>query len=109
MVKPSTTVPLTCPNKFTTTPLQTSSPTIRSPRLPLSPNLSHPAQDPQNKPAEETETSTIVPQQVPFALISPSHIPIPHKKGYSYVPHYTTSPKNISSKVCQDNILPTTH
>ncbi|MBW0474965.1 hypothetical protein O181_014680 [Austropuccinia psidii MF-1] len=37
-------------------------------------------------------------------LSSPYHIPLPQKKGYTYVPHYHNSLKDISSNISRDNI-----
>ncbi|MBW0509219.1 hypothetical protein O181_048934 [Austropuccinia psidii MF-1] len=72
----------------------------------FSPILSPPTQELPSVPTETTEPEEPpTHQQASIAPTSPSCIPNPQKKGYSYVPHYTTAPKNIIITVSQDNIL----
>ncbi|MBW0527167.1 hypothetical protein O181_066882 [Austropuccinia psidii MF-1] len=104
-------VPPAHPNTYATIHLQTSqtsSPIFYSPMISFPTNLSPPTKELLNEPGRETKLEDkITPWEVSVVLTSPSRIPIPQKMGYSYVPHYSTAPKNISSKVCQENILPT--
>ncbi|MBW0531050.1 hypothetical protein O181_070765, partial [Austropuccinia psidii MF-1] len=50
--------------------------------------------------SEPTITVNPEPNQTPLepcaTLSSPSHIPLPQKKGYAYVPHYHNAPKDIN-------------
>ncbi|MBW0483462.1 hypothetical protein O181_023177 [Austropuccinia psidii MF-1] len=39
--------------------------------------------------------------------LSPSCICLPQKKFNSYLPHYRTAPKDISSNIIQCNLIPT--
>ncbi|MBW0530362.1 hypothetical protein O181_070077 [Austropuccinia psidii MF-1] len=63
-------------------------------------------------PIPSSEPTTIVnpePNQIPLepcaTLSSPSCIPLPQKKGYTYVPHYHNAPKDINSNISRDNII----
>ncbi|MBW0531624.1 hypothetical protein O181_071339 [Austropuccinia psidii MF-1] len=104
--RPPATNPPTRPNTFTTISLQTSPPNLTSQQQPTSLNLSPPTQESPDVPTKATEPEELTEhQQVSVTSASPSHFPIPQKKGYSYVPHYTAAPQNISSSISQDNIL----
>ncbi|MBW0570600.1 hypothetical protein O181_110315, partial [Austropuccinia psidii MF-1] len=106
--KPTTILPYSppIPNTFTTIPLQPSSPNLTSQQQPTLPNLSPPTQEPPDVPIEVTEPEEPIEHQpTSVSPASPSRIPIPQKKGYSYVPHFTTAPQNISSSISRDNIL----
>ncbi|MBW0473798.1 hypothetical protein O181_013513 [Austropuccinia psidii MF-1] len=70
--------------------------------------------DDQNPPTPvpSSEPMTIFnpePNQTPLepcaTLSSPSRIPLPQKKGYTYVPHYHNAPKDINSNISRDNII----
>ncbi|MBW0469869.1 hypothetical protein O181_009584 [Austropuccinia psidii MF-1] len=63
-------------------------------------------------PVPSSEPTTIVnpeTNQTPLepctTLSSPSCIPLPQKKGYTYVLHYHNSPKDINSNISRDNII----
>ncbi|MBW0548514.1 hypothetical protein O181_088229 [Austropuccinia psidii MF-1] len=63
-------------------------------------------------PFPSSEPTTIVnpePNQTPLepcaTLSSPYCIPLPQKKGYTYVPRYCNAPKDINSNISRDNII----
>ncbi|MBW0483798.1 hypothetical protein O181_023513 [Austropuccinia psidii MF-1] len=59
--------------------------------------------------SEPTITINSEPNKTPIepctTISSPSRIPLPHKKGYAYVPHYRNAPKDINSNINRDNII----
>ncbi|MBW0518841.1 hypothetical protein O181_058556 [Austropuccinia psidii MF-1] len=74
--------------------IPSTNPTITDDRSPLTPIPS----------SEPTITINSEPNQTPIerctTISSPSCIPLPHKKGYAYVPHYCNASKDIN----RDNI-----
>ncbi|MBW0504134.1 hypothetical protein O181_043849 [Austropuccinia psidii MF-1] len=73
---------------------------------PTNPTITDDQSPPTPIPSSEpTITINSEPNQTPIepctTISSPSCIPLPHKKGYAYVPHYCNAPKDIN----RDNII----
>ncbi|MBW0557805.1 hypothetical protein O181_097520 [Austropuccinia psidii MF-1] len=71
---------------------------------PLTPTIPGDLSPPTPGPLREPITATNIEHDNPI-LGSPSHIPLPQKKGYTYVPHYCNAPKDINSSISRDNIV----
>ncbi|MBW0510142.1 hypothetical protein O181_049857 [Austropuccinia psidii MF-1] len=101
--RPLTTTSSPNPNTFTTIPPRASSPKPTSQHQSCSPILSPPTQELPivlTKTTEPEEPPTH--QQASIAPKSPSRIPIPQRKGYSYIP---TEGNPCSSTVDEDLLL----
>ncbi|MBW0483094.1 hypothetical protein O181_022809 [Austropuccinia psidii MF-1] len=82
----------------------------RNPIAPLAPtipgDMSPPAPGPSSEPIAATESKHVYPSHEPCPTLgSPSCISLPQKKGYTYLPQYCNSPKDINSSISRDNIM----
>ncbi|MBW0466884.1 hypothetical protein O181_006599 [Austropuccinia psidii MF-1] len=82
----------------------------RNPIDPLIPtipgDLSAATHGPPSEPIKTTDIEfSDPPHETRSTLFSPSHIPLPQKKDYTYVPHYHNALKDINSSISQDHIV----